>query len=134
MKKLKLSLLAVLSSMAMVGCGSGTSEPVEVHYLTDYNGAGISGIPYECGLYDTIHVGVTDDTGAYVFNPYDYECTFDLAYLEFQEDLFIFDDVGPVNGLYYECYPSGIWGYTGEVGPDGYFDYDYGDTCLISDF
>jgi len=119
----------VISGLMLSGCGSdGTNRQVDIHYLTDITGAGIPYVPYDCGFY----YGVTDAYGAYEFDPYDYQCEFDMFGL--YEDLYIFDEIGPLNGLRYECLPSIIGGYTGDfIGP-GSFDYNTDDFCLIGDY
>jgi len=124
-KKILLSL-ALVSGLMLTGCGSDNdSTPIDIHYLTDFNGGGISGIPYDCGYY----IGITDRYGAYEFDPYDYRCEFDL--LGVYEDLYIFDEIGPINGLRYQCIPSEIFGVTGDFIDEGGFDYDTDDYCLI---
>lgn len=132
MKKLKLSLLAILAGLTMVGCGNSTTtvvygEDYEVHYLTDALGVGYPDIEYDCG---GNFFGFTDAYGAYEFDPADYRCEF-LIPADFVEDLYIYDEVGPRDGLNYVCIPSGITGLTGDLGEPGMFDYNPGDNCLI---
>ena len=129
MKKWLMWILSGLSVLVLSGCGGGSSSdeyiPVEVHYLTDNLGFGVEGVPYDCIDF----AGVTDAYGAYEFNPYNYSCEFDLYGMYI--DLYIMDDIGGVNGLYYDCIPSGISGITGDFLGDGGFDYATDDYCLI---
>ena len=116
----------------MVGCGGGTDETVivvrdDVHFLTDVSGRGIPDVYYECS--DGEYWGLTDEYGAYYFDPLDYRCSFELDGLI--ENLYIFDEIAPLNGLFYQCIPSGYSGETGDFGGDGGFNYETDDVCLI---
>ncbi|RRS30614.1 MAG: hypothetical protein P794_06625 [Epsilonproteobacteria bacterium (ex Lamellibrachia satsuma)] len=128
MKKLILPVLSVLVIFALNGCGGSddTTEPTyDVNYLTDDMGSGISGVPYDCITYS----GVTDNDGAFEFDPSGDACDFDLTGLV--EDLYIMNETVGVNGLEYDCSPSGISGITGDYGGDGGFDYGTDDICTI---
>lgn len=112
----------------LTGCGGGDNEtyiPVEVNYLTNDLGEGISGVSYDCGYF----VGATDASGAYEFNPDDYSCEFDFYAV--YDNLYIMDEIGYVDGLEYSCLPSGISGVTGDYLGSGGFDYDADDKCVI---
>lgn len=127
MKKIMMWILSGLSVVVLSGCGGGDGDyvPRDVHYLTDDLGYGVSGIYYECNSY----YGTTDDYGAFNFNPDGDYCDFYLDNVAI--DLYIMDEFSGVNGLLYDCYPSGIYGVTGDFMGDGGFDYEIGDICTI---
>ena len=134
MKKLMMLILSGVSVIALSGCGGGSSDyyetPLDVNYLTDDLGFGINGIYYECASGYSGFTGDIGGDGDFDFDPTGDSCDFYLDNMII--DLYIMDEFGGVNGLYYDCFPSGIFGITGDFIDDGGFDYDTDDICTIS--
>ena len=132
MKKFTGLLVVVVSSLVLSGCGGGSSDtrPLDVNYLTDDFGDGVNGIYYECTSGYSGYTGDIGGNGDFDFDPNGDECDFDLYGMTI--DLYIMDEFGGVNGLPYDCFPSGIFGTTGDFIDDGGFDYDTDDICTIS--
>jgi len=131
MKKIMILILSGVSAIVLSGCGSGSSDAgsLDVNYLTDDLGQGVNDIYYECTSGYSGYTGDIGNVGDFDFDPNGDDCDFYLDNIAI--DLYIMDEFGGINGLPYDCFPSGIFGITGDFVGDGGFDYDPGDICTI---
>ena len=132
MKKFNMLVGSLLAAFVISGCGNVTPNddviiviPEDVFYIVDDARVGVAGIPYDCGDF----YGETDEYGGFSFNPDNFNCVFD--FIGYTMDVYIEDEVSPVNGIPYICQPSGIGGQTGDSYAPGWMNYDYEDVCRI---
>lgn len=128
MKKTILSMImAGIAALTFTGCTAG-DEPddfyadQETFYVVDASGSPIQGIAWNCNEY----LGHTDDFGSLRINSAEMVC--ELSLDGRTEPIFIYDYQGPVEGLNYDCTPSGIADVTDVT---GMIDFVEGDTCTI---